>query len=375
MNIKKAVLTIIGIYSFVSASAGVFEPRSGELFQTTRNGPGDVAMFQFALGALTFPVGLPLIITGSACALVDELVIFPVVDLVCLPYDLSQPRHGYFIRVTDDDGNPLEGVKLSAYCGNGGMFSGRIDEVTDERGEIYVSRLENNHYLNSVYLSKDGFYDSNEHVNWHAAKLSFSPSKAKPGEDGRIVWDLKLRKICRPVDMKRSAIEIPGKLRWRKSCELLFDCEKGSWLPPYGSGDVADLKLEVRLSREPAEGERLGLYEPYQMTLTAARPDDGFIVRDVHPNGRFVTDYVAPQDGEYVHSPKIHPFVWGLNKEERRFGFPEDKYCIMRLRTEKADDGTVRKAHYGKLLLCNGVPRSYFTLQPNELSIEEKPER
>ena len=44
----------------------------------------------------------------------------------------------------------------------------------------------------------------------------------------------------------------------------------------------------------------------------------------------------------------------------------------MRLRTEKADDGTIKKAHYGALFLYNRVPRSYFTLQPNELSIEEK---
>lgn len=372
MKVRKVILPIIGIYSVISASAAVFEPRSGELFQTTRGGPGAIASYQMVFGVLTFPIGLPLIITGGACAIVDELVVFPFIDLVCLPYDLSQPRHGYFIRVTDDDGNPLEGVKFSAYSGSSGMFSGRVDEVTDERGEIYVSRLEKSHYLSYVYLSKDGFYDSNAHVNWYGAQLSFCPAKAKPGEDGRIVWNLKLRKICHPVDMKKSTLKIPEELRWRKSCELLFDCEKGSWLPPYGNGDVADLKLEVRLSREPAEGERLGLYEPYQMTLTAVRPDDGFIVRDIHPDGGFATDYVAPADGEYVHSPKDHPFVWGWNKEKRRFGFPENKYCIMRLRTEKVDDGTIKKAHYGKLFLYNGVPRSYFTLQSNELSIEEK---
>ena len=45
---------------------------------------------------------------------------------------------------------------------------------------------------------------------------------------------------------------------------------------------------------------------------------------------------------------------------------------IMRLRTEKADGGMIRKAYYGKLFLYDGVPRSYFTFQPNELSIEEK---
>ena len=371
MKVKKAILPIIGIYSVISASAAVFEPRSGELFQTTRGGPGEIALYQLAFGVLAFPIGLPLVITGGACAIVDEVVIFPAIDLVCLPYDLSQPRHGYFIHVTDDDGNPLEGVKFSAIS-HADNISGRIDEVTDERGEIYVSRLARSHYIDDVYMSRDGFYDSNPTVNWHCARPSFRPSKAKPGEDGRIVWELKLRKICHPVDMKKSTLEIPEELWRRKSCELLFDCEKGSWLPPYGNGDVADLKLEVRLSREPAEGERLGLYEPYQMMLTAVRPDDGFIVRDIHPDGGFATDYVAPADGEYVHLPKDHPFVWGWDKEKRCFGFPENKYCIMRLRTEKADDGTIKKAHYGALFLYNRVPRSYFTLQPNELSIEEK---
>ena len=303
MKVKKAILPIIGIYSVISASASVFEPRSGELFQTTRNGPGEIANCQVLIGALTFPIGLPLTITGGVCTIVDELVIFPIIDLVCLPYDLSRPRHGYFIRVTDDDGNPLEGVKFSAYSNTGAMTSGRIEEMTDARGEIYVSHLTKEHYIDNVYLSKDGFYDSSPTVNWQAKQLSFIPSKAKPGEDGRIVWDLKLRKICHPVDMKKSTLKIPEELRRRKSCELFFDCEKGSWLPPHGSGVVADLKLEVRLSREPAEGERLGLYEPYRMTLTAVRPDDGFIVRDIHPDGGFATDYVAPADGEYVHSP------------------------------------------------------------------------
>ena len=42
------------------------------------------------------------------------------------------------------------------------------------------------------------------------------------------------------------------------------------------------------------------------------------------------------------------------------------------MRVEMADDGTIKKAHYGALFLYNRVPRSYFTLQPNELSIEEK---
>ena len=371
MKITKAILPIVGIYSVISASASGFEPRSGELFQTTRGGPGKIALYQLAIGVFTFPVGLPLVITGGASAIVDELVVFPAIDLVCLPYDFCQPRHGYFIRVTDDDGNPIEGVKFSALS-HAGYISGRIDEVTDERGEIYVSRLAQSHHIDGVYMSKDGFYDSNPTVNWQAKRLSFRPSKAKPGEDGRIVWELKLRKICRPVDMKKSTLEIPEELWRRRSCELLFDCEKGSWLPPYGNGEAADLKLEVLLSREPAEGERLGWREPYRMTLTAVRPDDGFIVRDIHPDGRFATDYVAPVDGEYVHLPKDHPFVWGWNEKERRFGFPEDKYCIMRLRTEKADDGTIRKAHYGKIVLRNGVPTGYFTLQPNELSIEDK---
>ena len=150
MKVKKAILPIIGIYSVISASAAVFEPRSGELFQTTRNGPGEIALYQLVFGAFTFPIGLPLIITGGACAIVDELVVFPVIDLVCLPYDLSQPRHGYFIRVTDDDGNPLEGVKFSVLS-HDGAFLGRIDEVTDERGEIYVSRLARSHYIVSAH--------------------------------------------------------------------------------------------------------------------------------------------------------------------------------------------------------------------------------
>lgn len=357
----------------VRAQPQILEPRSGELFQTTRSGPGDIASFQMAAGVFLFPVGLPLIVTGGVCAIVDELVVSPVVDLVCLPYDLSRPRHGYFIRVTDDEGRPVAGAELSAVSHVSHISSVSMKEVTDDHGEIYASRLSRQHYIDNIRLSKDGFYESSSVVNLRSARTSFRPSEARPDADGRIVFNLRLRRISHPVEMVASSLDVPKAVYERMSTALFFDCEKGAWLPPYGKGSIADLKLEIKLSREPKAGERLAWHEPYQMKLTAVRPDDGFIVRDIIPDSRFWSDYVASTNGSYEASPRDYPIVRGI-KDRKAFGFPqESKYCMMRMRTERAADGTIVKAHYGKLRLGrNSFARCYFGVQPNECSIEER---
>ncbi len=374
MNIRKILLVAVIAAVGFNGPSQVLVPRSGEFFQTTRSGPGEIASAQFLLGAMTFPIGLPLLVTGWASAIVDEAAISPIVDLVCLPYDLFQLRHGYFIRVTDDDGNPVAGAKFIANSHISRIASTKLDEITDVNGEIYISRLAKAHYIDSIYLSKVGFYESNPTVNHPSSSVqsSFRPSKCTPDADGRIVCNLRLRKIRRPVDMVVSSLEVPRKLEGRKSCTLFYDCEKASWLKPYGNGEEADLKLDIKLSREPPPGERLRRGEPYRMTLTVARSDDGFLIRDVVPGSRFCADYAVPSNGVFSSSLKEGPIAWGV-KDGRHFAFPHTQYCMMRLRTKRAPDGAITCAHYGRLMIGrNGLATCYFVISPNERSLEPK---
>ena len=134
----------------------MLSPRSGELFQTTKMGTGVVAsscVFPTALGWLSMQkghlIGLPVAIIFSPFAIVapvlDLGVVSPLTDLACLPYDLSQPQHGFYIRIVDEDGKPIPGAQISGSVENDGyghlLSTTDLSGTTDEAGEFYVGRL------------------------------------------------------------------------------------------------------------------------------------------------------------------------------------------------------------------------------------------
>lgn len=136
---------------------GMLSPRSGELFQTTKMGTGVVAsscVFPTALGWLAMQeghlIGLPVAIIFSPFAIVapvlDLGVVSPLTDLACLPYDLSRPQHGFYIRIVDEDGKPISGVHISGSVENDEddirlLSTTDFSGMTDEAGEFYVGRL------------------------------------------------------------------------------------------------------------------------------------------------------------------------------------------------------------------------------------------
>lgn len=179
---------------------GMLSSRSGELFQTTRMGPGKVTEFCSALtlgGLFAFsegrPLGLPIAIIGLPFAVpalvLDELVVSPLTDIVCLPYDLCQPNHGFYIRIVDAEGKPVPGIEVSGGVNNKkaefDFFGTSFSEKTDDSGEVYVSRLFN---------LKGGFnVRGSGWVPWFYSK-TIDLDKAKRESDGRIVCQYSVRR-------------------------------------------------------------------------------------------------------------------------------------------------------------------------------------
>ena len=135
---------------------GMLSPRSGELFQTTKMGTGVLAsscVFPTVLGWFYVQkghlIGLPVAIIFSPFAIVapvlDLGVVSPLTDLACLPYDLSQPQHGFYIRIVDEDGKPIPGAQISGSVENDEdshlLSTTDLSGTTDEAGEFYVGRL------------------------------------------------------------------------------------------------------------------------------------------------------------------------------------------------------------------------------------------
>ena len=180
-------------------TSGVLAPRSGELFQTTRMGPGDATAVcsSITIGGLFavsegHPVGWLFAVVGLPFAVpafvLDECVVSPLTDLVCLPYDLCQPNHGFYIRVADEDGTPVPNMKIEGYVKSKNEYSpfgSSIDGVTDSAGEFYVSGLFN--LKGNFRASAPGY------MPWYFSK-KIKLDGVKPEADGRIVLQYVVKK-------------------------------------------------------------------------------------------------------------------------------------------------------------------------------------
>ena len=174
-------------------------PRTGEYFQTTRMGPGNsVCAYGLPLiaGAGCLMSGTPLAILGVPLCVVgvpvagvgfvaDVCMVSPLVDLLCLPYDLCQPNHGFFIRIVDEEGCPVSDVTVKGTLNHGFHMDADIGGITDEVGEIYVNRLSfENFKIKSWSEDRAGWWDSR-----------FKRSDAlKLAQDGRYVFQFTLDK-------------------------------------------------------------------------------------------------------------------------------------------------------------------------------------
>ena len=362
----KRVMIVITMMLPLMTFASLFSERSGEIFQATREGPGELSLGLFYVGVLIPPVGLATVPAGIAVAAVDELVVSPVVDLCCLPYDLAQPRHGFVLRVRDADGKPVAGARFFANMSTRSHIEDVIRETTDEKGEIFIPKL-NHVALKFVTISADGCYDYREYDGpWHCVY------EKQPGEDGRIVLDFVMKRKIRPVEKVKAAIEIPDSLRWQ-SAEIFFDCEKGDWLPPHGKGCVPDLKLTKSFEGKDAKKPQAA----YRQTIRieAVGKGNGFLCDTCNWYDGMPGAYQIPATVHFDDKPEpaVYCWYWDGDGSTGTKGFDRSTYYCLRLRTRFAENGRVVGAHYGKLFFHHGIgslAQTLFVCAENELWLE-----
>ena len=216
---KKTLVSSLALMAALAGcKTGMFAPRSGQLFQTTRMCPGPGSFVYTAPlmmgvwgvqkrgGEWTIPIGIVGIPIAAAGFVVDECVVSPLVDLVCLPYDLCQPYHGCYLRIVDEDGRPVQGAKIHGHFDLvGKAFSGTTDAV----GEFKINRL---HDVNGVFWAS-----CDNHASWYQSR-GFDVANAKAESDGKIVFQYTLSKMNpggwkAKKDISREELQklIPGK--------------------------------------------------------------------------------------------------------------------------------------------------------------------
>ena len=361
----KRMMIMITMMLPLMTFGSLFSERSGEIFQATREGPGELSLGLFYVGVLIPPVGLATVPAGIAVAAVDELVVSPVVDLCCLPYDLAQPRHGFVLRVRDADGKPVAGANFFANMSTRSLIEDVVREATDENGEIFISKL-NRVALKHVTISADGYYGYRDDDSWHCIY------EKQPCEDGRIVLDFVMKRKIRPVEKVKAAIEIPDSLRWQ-SAEMFFDCEKGDWLPPYGKGKTPDLKLTKTF--ECKDGKKPQAAYRQTIRIETVGKGNGFLRGTCNWYDGMPGAYQIPATVHFDDKPEpaVYCWYWDGDGSTGTKGFEESNYYCIRLRTRFAEDGSVIGAHYGKLFFHRGIgslAQTVFVCTENELWLE-----
>ena len=170
-----------------------------------------------------------------------------------------------------------------------------------------------------------------------------------------LVATIRLQRVERPIPLfvKRVAKVTRGVFTAdifpKGEDTLRYDLLMGDWLPPVGTGRVAD----VTFTRHPREdlGEGVNGADvrgpSYRDSMTVRFPGEGNGIVELHPPPSYrLKIRTAPEDGyrsEYL--------CWkGRNKKLEHVGsYDENRYFCFRIRTRRDDRGRIVEAYYGKI--------------------------
>jgi hypothetical protein len=314
---------------------GILSPRSGELFQTTRMGPGKTtesccmvtvwglfaASEGHSFGYLVALAGLPLALPAY---IVDECVVSPLTDIVCLPYDLCQPNHGFYIRIVDEDGKPVPNVRVSGGVDTGmdnllELDESSFDGKTDKAGEFLVSRLFGKP-TGSFRASALGY------MPWYFPK-NIKLDGVKPEADGRIVLQYVVKKSDlgtwkAKTDMTREEILsiLPGKWSADSETRKLLATEL-SW-PSTDDPDKHCFTID------PAGSVVSRVPEDYRSAFCRDNPwrnGDKFVIWKLHRKGELELKWNAKEQEDWLWAVRL---IWTipLTKSKGEYSIQDEYY-------------------------------------------------
>ena len=109
-------------------------------------------------------------------------------------YELPVGGDEFTVRVRDEDGNPVVGAEIHG-CKSGGPIESKVLCRTDANGEVTFRHYRDGQSLSRAAVSREG-YDSYQRSDSNNSTVSFfAPGDRKPGENGRIVYDVVLKKV------------------------------------------------------------------------------------------------------------------------------------------------------------------------------------
>lgn len=263
-----------------------------------------------------------------------------------------------FGKVVDEDGNAV--TNATFYI----MYYGGENETIKEKAKVDVRGCVNISFKSTVsndyhyWADADGYYRSELKAQNLRIKETFIPFYKVTFLDKRIDNIVVLRKKVNPIPMD-VASNIKNDKFPKIGEYLLFDLQKMDWLPPYGKGEVADLKLKCSLDTEDSDR-----YAGTDVEFIGK--GSGMIVVPMDEKSIFRSPYNADPQADYRSSFRFD------KKTAKSF----DEGCVIaRIRVVYNNDGSIKSAHYLKIyglslwgrLKTQGI---YFNPTQNDTNLE-----
>lgn len=280
------------------------------------------------------------------------------------------------VTIKDQDGNPIQGAKVTVFQKNpGGMLSFWHDAydaygaATDAQGKATVS-FNARSRLFEWSVAAEGY-----HFAMETTSESLSVTNNVEGNDYTITEhelsrSVTLWKKRNPKPMYGytnplgTAVEVPdGDGRWG------FDLQKCDWVAPLGRGKVADFYITCKSEITDSYRDYTGYIEiPNQGGAYKGKKNDSTI---------FPSVYEADLKANYLSRL---PYHYRFDSHDKQIIdesiIKEDEYLVLKTRVQHDKDGHVISANYSKILGEFGVggfllfQEIVFNPTPNDNNLE-----
>ena len=257
--------------------------------------------------------------------------------------------------VTAEDEKPIAGAKITATFEGILALGHEMDEVyerkTNSKGYCHFTGVKNNPH---VYIE---LIDRAKKPKYYRTCQKVELKRAKDGEPPVVDYHsvtLRVQKVGKPIPMFVKEVESPYSrkdLFAEGSDQVSYDLIAADWLPPQGTGTVADIVF-TRYERESLGDvtNRWGeVRHLSRLPLKVTFPGEGNgVVKVESPTFTLQVVPNAPEDG-YEHD--VMSYAWmDEDGRYRRTWYPYGyrTYCF-RIRTQTDENGKVIGGYYGRV--------------------------
>ena len=278
---------------------------------------------------------------------------------VCAWACLSQAAKIKVCLVDEEDLHPLPGVKVQAQFTTTSALCGFVnyETVTGEDGCCVVRGSADDKV---VWIRPDK-YSLKEH---YSRSVPVDYAKLARGT----VVTVALQRVVNPIPLvyRERAEGKWGTVGEPHEKVLEYDLLKADWLPPVGSGEVADIRFTRKAESLGTAHGRYSDFDLLRFTVDVEFPGDGNGLVEIPGVERLPLKVrMAPEDGYrqklLLWEEKNAEAKWHGNSEERK------TYC-MRIRTVRNADGTVASARYAVALYGFRFAYGYVNPGPKEIT-------